>query len=142
MLSFYKKYYKTVFDIALIVLTVYIFMLMFSYLYRIATPIFLAFIIFAAIEPLAKLLHRKGLKKSIASGISVLLFIIVILGALAGIGVIFTNQMISLSQKLPAYSVAIQEQMAQTADYLHTKWNALPPGVADKSKEYAAKLQT
>jgi sporulation integral membrane protein YtvI len=140
MLSFYKKYYKTVFDIALIVLTVYIFMLLFSYLYRIATPIFLAFLIFAAIEPLAKLLHRKGLRKSIASGISILLFVLVILGALVGIGVIFTNQIINLSQKLPDYSVTLQEQIAQIADYLHTKWNALPAGVADKSKEYAASI--
>jgi sporulation integral membrane protein YtvI len=140
MLSFYKKYYKTVFDIALIVLTVYIFMLLFSYLYRIATPIFLAFLIFAAIEPLAKLLHCKGLRKSIASGISILLFVIVILGALVGIGVIFTNQIINLSQKLPDYSVTLQEQIAQAADYLHTKWNALPAGVADKSKEYAANI--
>ena len=63
MRSFYKKYYKTAFDIALMVLTVYLFMLAFSFLYKIATPVFLAFVIFAVIEPLAKFLHRKGMKK-------------------------------------------------------------------------------
>jgi sporulation integral membrane protein YtvI len=137
MLSFYKKYYKTVFDIALIVLTIYIFMYLFSYLYRIATPIFLSFLIFAAIEPLARLLHRRGLKKSLASAISILLFILIILGALVGIGIVFTNQISSLSDKIPIYADILQQQIALTADYLHTKWNALPAGVADKSKEYA-----
>jgi sporulation integral membrane protein YtvI len=140
MLSFYKKYYKTVFDIALILLTIYLFMYLFSYLYRIATPIFLAFIIFAAIEPLARLLHRKGLKKSIASAISILIFIIVILGALAGLGIVFVNQITSLSLKIPGYADILQQQIAINADYLHTKWNALPSGVADKSKEYAGTI--
>jgi sporulation integral membrane protein YtvI len=137
MLSFYKKYYKTVFDIALIVLTIYIFMYLFSYLYRIATPIFLSFLIFAAIEPLARLLHRKGLKKSLASAISILLFILIILGALFGLGIVFINQISSLSDKIPGYADILQQQIALSADYLHTKWNALPAGVADKTKEYA-----
>jgi sporulation integral membrane protein YtvI len=137
MLTFYKKYYKTVFDIALIVLTIYIFMYLFSYLYRIATPIFLSFLIFAAIEPLARLLHRKGLKKSLASAISILLFILIILGALVGLGIVFINQISSLSDKIPGYANTLQQQIALSADYLHSKWNALPAGVADKTKEYA-----
>jgi sporulation integral membrane protein YtvI len=140
MLSFYKKYYKTVFDIALILLTIYIFMYLFSYLYRIATPIFLAFIIFAAIEPLARLLHHKGLKKSIASAISILIFVLVILGALFGLGIVFINQITSLSLKIPVYADILQQQIALNADYLHTKWNALPSGVAEKSKEYAGTI--
>ena len=70
MMSFYQKYYKTVFDLALIVLTVYLFMFLFSYLYKIATPIFLAFMIFAMIEPLANWLNRRGMKKSLASAIT------------------------------------------------------------------------
>ena len=40
MLSFYRKYWRTAFDIALIILTVWLIMYLFSYLYRIATPIF------------------------------------------------------------------------------------------------------
>lgn len=140
MLSFYKKYYKTVFDIALIVITIYIFMFLFSYLYRIATPIFLAFVIFAAIEPLAKLLHRKGMKKSIASAISILLFILVILGSMVLLGIVFTTQISSLAYKIPDYAVILQHQIAQNADYLHSKWNALPAGVTDKGKDYSATI--
>jgi sporulation integral membrane protein YtvI len=140
MLSFYKKYYKTVFDIALIVLTIYIFMYLFSYLYRIATPIFLALIIFAAIEPFARLLHRKGIKKSLASAISIILFVLIILGALVGLGIVFTGQISNLADKIPDYAKVLQQQIAVTADYLHSKWNALPPDVAEKSKGYAEKI--
>jgi len=140
MLNFYKKYYKTVFDIALIAITVYIFMFLFNYLYKIATPIFLALIIFAAIEPLARFLHRKGVKKSIASAISILLFILIILGVLAGIGIIFTQQMYSLAQNLPAYTNILQQQISLNLDYLHQKWNALPVDIANKSEGYLAAL--
>ena len=97
MLSFYKKYSKTAFDIALIILTVFLIMWVFSYLYKIAAPIFLAFIIFMAIEPLAKFLHRRKIKKSIATAISILIFTIVILGILIGAGVVFVTQIDTLT---------------------------------------------
>jgi sporulation integral membrane protein YtvI len=139
MLSFYKKYYKTVFDIALMLLTVYLFMLLFSYLYRIATPIFLAFVIFAAIEPLAKALNRRGMKKSVATAISMLLFILIILAALIGLGIIFVSQINSIQKLIPSYTYNLQDQIAQNADYLKGKWDNLPVDLADRIKEYGAR---
>ena len=59
MLTFYKRYWRTAFDIGLIVLTVFLIMWSFSFLYKIATPIFLAFIIYWMIEPLARFLPQK-----------------------------------------------------------------------------------
>jgi sporulation integral membrane protein YtvI len=140
MISFYQKYWRTAFDIALIILTVYLFMLLFSYLYRIATPIFLAFVIYMVIEPLARFLHRKGLRKTIATSISTLLFILVILGALAGAGVIFTNQIINFMNKIDDYKVVFQDQIVERVSDLEVRFKALPPGVVDKSKEYASTL--
>ncbi|RAV19032.1 sporulation integral membrane protein YtvI [Paenibacillus contaminans] len=136
MLSFYKKYYKTVFDIALIGLTIYLFMLLFSYLYKLATPIFLALLIFAMIEPLAKRLNRRGVKKSIATAISMLVFMLVVLGILIGAGIIFTSQTINLVDKIPRYQQILQEQIVIHADYLRSKWEALPPDISDKVREY------
>lgn len=145
MLTFYKKYYKTVFDISLIILTVYLFMYLFSYLYQIATPIFFAFIIYAAIEPLAKFLNRRGIKKTIASAISILLFISVILGVLVGAGFIFTNQMYALVEKLPSYQEAFIEQFSQNAIYLQNKLAALPvlpADLAEKSRDIVGAVTT
>ena len=137
MLSFYKKYYRTVFDIGLMMLTVYLFMLAFSYLYRIATPIFLAFVIFAIIEPLAKFLNRRGMKKSIATAISTLLFICLILVLFIGLGAIFTTQIYSLSQKIPDYAQILQNTIVDNAAYLQSKLDAIPDDVVDKAREYS-----
>ena len=95
MLSFYRKYWRTAFDIALIVLTVYLILFAFSYLYRIATPIFLSFIIFMFIEPPARWMNRWAFESN-ASGISVLLFTIVIVGLFVGAGYIMTTQITDL----------------------------------------------
>lgn len=137
MISFYKKYYKTAFDIALMLLTVYLFMLLFSYLYRIATPIFLAFVIFAAIEPLAKILNRRGMKKSAATAISMLLFILIILSVLIGLGVIFVSQISNIQNLIPLYSKTLQEQIIANADELRQRWDTLPPDLTERIKQYA-----
>ncbi|TMV48509.1 sporulation integral membrane protein YtvI [Paenibacillus mesophilus] len=137
MLSFYKKYYKTVFDIGLMALTIYLFMLAFSYLYRIATPIFLALAIFAIIEPFARFMHRKGLKKSIATTISTLVFILIILGVLIGAGAIFTAQIYQLIQKIPVYAKTLQEQIFNNMGYWESKLDAIPEDWLAKAKEYS-----
>lgn len=62
MLPLYKKYWRTAFDIGLIVLTVYLIMLIFSKLYQIAAPVFLSFLVFLIIEPFSKFLHRRGFR--------------------------------------------------------------------------------
>jgi sporulation integral membrane protein YtvI len=140
MMSFYKKYYKTVFDIALMLFTVYLFMLLFSYLYRIATPIFLALLIYAAIEPLAKFLNRKGIKKSLATAISMMLFIIIILAVLVGLGAIFATQLDNIKGLIPTYSTNFQDQVVENTNYLKQKWDNLPPELADRIIEYSSKV--
>ncbi|MCP3772109.1 sporulation integral membrane protein YtvI [Paenibacillus sp. MZ04-78.2] len=141
MISFYRKYYKTIFDIALLVLTVYLFMFVFSYLYRIATPIFLAFVIYMIIEPFARFLHRRGIKKAIASAISTMIFVLVILGAITGAGVIFTSQIVSLKDKLPEYTSVLTREIAKQTDTLQDRFGTLPTeDIVNKAKEYSAEI--
>jgi sporulation integral membrane protein YtvI len=141
MLTFYKKYWKTAFDIALIVLTVFLIMWTFSFLYNIAAPIFLGFIIFAIIEPFAKFMNKRGIKKSIATAISVLVFTLIILSLLVGAGVIFVQQTSSLLLKLPTYTNILQNQIILKTEYLQDKIAGLSPelveDITDKAKEYA-----
>lgn len=140
MISFWRKYWRTAFDIAVLLLTIYVFMLLFSYLYRIATPIFLSFIIFLIIEPLAKFLHRRGLKKSVATAISTLLFVLVILGVATGAGILLVTQTANLSVKFADYTKVLQEQIAHRADELSTRYQELPKDVTDNIKTYVGKL--
>ncbi|WP_217594830.1 sporulation integral membrane protein YtvI [Cohnella sp. GbtcB17] len=132
MLSLYQKYWRTAFDIALVVLTVWLIMFAFSYLYKIATPVFLSFIIFLCIEPLARRLHKLGIRKAIASGISVLLFTGVLLAALAGIGFMFYHQTSELVEKLPKYQDQVQAQIQSITAEIQQRSDSLPDGLADK----------
>ncbi|MDF2964236.1 MAG: permease [Paenibacillus sp.] len=140
MIAFYRKYWKTVFDIGLLLLTVYLFMLLFSYLYRIATPIFLAFAIYLIIEPFARFLHRRGLGKSLASAISTLVFVLIILGAMTGLGVIFTSQILNLKDRLPEYSAILQNQLISKTAFFHNRIEALPDDVVQKMTEYTTQI--
>ncbi|MBN3525742.1 AI-2E family transporter [Paenibacillus apiarius] len=136
MISFYQKYWRTAFDIALLALTVYLVMYTFSFLYSIAAPIFLAFIVFMLIEPFAAFLNRCGVKKAIASAISVLLFILIILGALFGLGFIFLKQAAELQERLPQYVGAIQREFVNITTFLTHKYETLPPEVTSRLNEY------
>ncbi|OPA80427.1 sporulation integral membrane protein YtvI [Paenibacillus selenitireducens] len=140
MLPFYKKYWKTAFDIGLIILTVYLTMSLFSYLYKIATPIFLSFIIYLIIEPLAKFLHRRGIKKAIASAISVLVFILLLLSVFFGLSVILIAQISSLIDKLPDYSDAFKGTLNTIIIDFQHKANLLPPDVLANINKYLGSM--
>lgn len=140
MFSFYRKYYKTALDIGLIILTVLLIMWIFSYLYKIAAPIFIAFIIFAIIEPFANFLHRKKVKKSLATAISISLFLLIIVGILVGAGFLFVIQVSNLIDKIPTYSTIIKEEMVNFAAYVQTQIDALPDSVVEKTEQFTAWL--
>lgn len=149
MFELYKKYWRTAFDIGIIVLTVWLVMFVVSYLYKIATPVFLSFIIFIFIEPLAKRLHRIGMRKAIASGISVLVFVLVMLAILAGLGFIFYNQIDQLSNRLPVYQhlltnqlTSITEQLRKHSDKLPADWTEKMTDVVNKVTKFGTDLAT
>ncbi|WP_379160305.1 AI-2E family transporter [Paenibacillus sp. sgz5001063] len=136
MLPLYKKYWRTFFDVGLVVLTVYLVMLAFSMLYRLAAPVFLSFFVFLLIEPLARFLNRRGMAKPFASAISVILFLIVLLGVLFGAGLLITMQALQFQDDLPRYTYIVQQQFAETTTYLQHKVDALPPDLTDKINGY------
>ncbi|WP_341281824.1 sporulation integral membrane protein YtvI [Paenibacillus sp. FSL H8-0537] len=136
MLPFYKKYWRTAFDIALIALTVYLIMFAFSHFYQLATPIIFSFVIFMCIEPLARRLNKIGIKKSIASGISILLFSILILSAFSGLGYIISKQGSEFLDKLPEYQAILVEQVELSTSQVQNKIQALPPELVAQITEY------
>ncbi|KWX80870.1 permease [Paenibacillus riograndensis] len=136
MLPLYKKYWRTIFDIGLVVLTVYLVMLAFSTVYRLAAPVFLSFFVFLMIEPLARFLNRRGMAKPFASAVSVILFLVVLLGVLFGAGLLITMQALKFQDDLPRYTYIVQQQFAETTNYLQHKVEALPPDLTDKINGY------
>jgi sporulation integral membrane protein YtvI len=136
MLPLYKKYWRTFFDIGLVVLTVYLVMLGFSKLYQLAAPVFLSFFVFLLIEPLARFLNRKGLGKPFASAISVLLFLIILLGVLFGSGLLIATKALQFSDSLPEYTKMLQMHFKETTTYLQHQIDALPPDLTTKINGY------
>ncbi|CAG5092185.1 Sporulation integral membrane protein YtvI [Thermobacillus xylanilyticus] len=134
MITFYKRYWRTAFDIALIALTVWVIMYVFSFLYKIAAPVFMSFLIFACIEPLAKRLNRIGIKKAIASAISVLFFTLVILGAFIGAGVLLTYEIMEFVDRLPDYQTIFTEEATYWIAWLQSRIDLLPEGVVQQSQ--------
>ncbi|CAM3982132.1 sporulation integral membrane protein YtvI [Cohnella lubricantis] len=149
MFELYRKYWRTAFDIGIIALTVWLVMFVVSYLYHLATPVFLSFLIFVCIEPLAKWLNRLGLRKPIASGISILVFVLVLLAVLAGLGVIFYMQIDQLSKKLPEYQqslthqvTSITEELRKHSDKLPADWTEKLSTAIDKVTQFGTELAT
>lgn len=136
MLPFYKKYWRTAFDIGLVILTVYLTMLLFSYLYKLATPIFLSFVIYLIIEPFAKFLYRRGMKKSIASAISVVIFVLLLLSVFFGLGVVLVSQITGLINKLPTDSDTFRTVINNFVIQIQDKVNLLPPDLLAKVNNY------
>ncbi|MEK4119981.1 AI-2E family transporter [Paenibacillus sp. FSL W8-0919] len=136
MLPLYKKYWRTAFDIGLIVLTVYLIMFIFSKLYQIAAPVFLSFLVFLIIEPFSRFLHRRGLPKPFAAAISVLLFLLIILGILFGAGAIIVSQFLHLQDNLPDYTRTLQRHFSETVLFLQNKLEALPPDLTLRLNGY------
>lgn len=136
MLPLYKKYWRTFFDIGLLVLTVYLVMLVFSKLYQLAAPVFLSFFVFMLIEPLARFLNRRGLGKPFASAISVLLFLVLLLGSLFGAGLLIAAQVIHFSDNLHHYTYVAQQHFMETTTWLQQKIANLPPDLTDKLNGY------
>ena len=101
-------------------------MWLFSVLYNIAKPIFYSFIIFMCIEPLAKRLNKWGLKKSIASAISAVLFILVVLGLVGALIIVATIQGIELVNLLPQYQEQFTTEVNKWLHYFQDKMNQLP----------------
>jgi hypothetical protein len=51
----------------------------------------------------------------------------------------FTSQLLSLANKMPQYQQALQVHIANNADYLQARVEALPPDLAEKFKEFTEK---
>ncbi len=142
MLHFYRKYWRTAFDIALIALTVYLIMYAFSFVYRIATPILLAFVIFYFIEPIAQFLHRRRISKPAAAAAAILFLIVIILAVLVGLGAVVTTQVIGLQSSIVTNAQVIQTELVRWIHYIQDRAAALPPESSEQITGYLENITT
>lgn len=142
MLTFYKKYGRTIFDILLIAVTVYLFMYLFSAIYNIAKPVIFALIIYLLIEPLAKFLHRKGLKKVAATTLSTIIFIVVLILVIVLFGAILVNQIIDLSTNIPEYVEFLQIEIVNLFNTYSSQIDVISPDIIQSITDYISGLSS
>jgi len=130
--QFYRKYWRTAFDIALLALTVYLLMSLFSFVYRITAPILLALVIFYFMEPIAAALHRRKIKKSIAAAIAIMILLLIILLVFVGIGAVVATQAVGLIQAIERNSEMLQDRILQGIQVVQRQYNALPEGAVEQ----------
>lgn len=127
LILFYKKYWRTAMDIAFIALTIYLLMVSFRFVYEIAAPILLAFVLFWITEPFSQFLHRRKIKKTIAAALSMATFLFLLFSLLVGAGAMVTVQMIGLQKTIDNNAIVIQRQVFSLFEYAQKKIEALPP---------------
>lgn len=111
MIPFYKKYARTLLDVAVLIATAYLILRLIAYLYSVVEPLFWCLLVFICFEPMARFLHRHGLKKSFASAVSVvtlILFFTLLIGLLS---YLFVLQVVRFSSRLPVYTHAFSQQL-------------------------------
>lgn len=140
MYPLYKKYARTILDIALIALSVFLILFLFSLFYQIAAPIFFGLVIYIMIEPIATWLHRRGFQKPTASLISVLVFIVITASVLIIAGMVFALQIQQLSDSIVVNSTDFKASFMHNVEWLQSKFNGLPPEIVEQAQSYVSKL--
>lgn len=135
MLPFYKKYARTFFDLFLLGLTVYLCMLLGSFLFNLATPIFVGLFIYLINKPMIEFLCKKGLKRNLATNITIFSFISIILLSIFLFGVIIVNQIQHLSDVTPKYIEMFSSKFGHNLDDIQSKYEKLSDEQVEKYKE-------
>lgn len=140
MIEFYRKYSKTIFDIALLILTVLLFMYLFAVIFNVAKPVFVALLIYLLIEPAAKFLNRKlRIKKPVAATISLFLLVLLLFAFIITIGILIFTQLRDFSAKLPGYLEFLQtEANSLIEQYSHLLDNLSPDLVVNLTNYFAS----
>lgn len=142
LLDFYQKYFRTIFDIALIAITIYIALFIWSYIYQIAFPVLLAIVIAAIVRPLSKFLHKKGMKKktSVTTSLVIFIFTFVVIAVLAGALVV--TQLMNLYSEIPNYIDFFKNQALDKADFFKEQYDKIPPDMIQKGTEALENLSS
>lgn len=123
-------------------MTFFILIYIIKYLFSIALSIFIGILIFMMTEPMAKALHKRGMKKVVASSIAIIVFLAIIIGIGVTLGVIFTTGVNSLAHSLPIWAHSLEKNLTTQSNTYLERFNALPAGVILKIKEYIAQAAT
>lgn len=133
--EFYKQNFTKILNVLLAVFTFVIILFAFKYFYHIATSIVFALIMFAIFEPFAMFLHKKGIKKWIATSISTLSFFLFFVGFSVLFSAIIVNSVQEFSKSIPSYTNTVESFIFEQSENVLEKVDAIPEDTMDKVKD-------
>ena len=113
-------------------------MFLLDFTYSIAKPIFISFFIYLLIEPFASWLHKKVVKKSIASSISVIVLILLLAAFFGLTGAAIISEFIYFIKLTPDYIWGIQDTFSKEIVSLQQEISLFPPDIAANIRTFSA----
>ncbi len=139
---FYRKWSRTIIEVLLLLLTIFLLCWLFQKAFQVAAPIFIAIFIYILISPVLKFLGRKGMKLSIATPISMLFFIAIIFTVCFTIGAVLASQIEHLAVLAPKCINYLKDFSIEKFTLLQEKVSLIPPDVMVKIKDLGTTLGT
>lgn len=133
--DFYKNNFTKILNVVFAVFSLFLLVLAFKYFYSIAAPIVFGLVMFALFEPFAAYLHKKGIKKWIATGISTLSFFLFFVGFSILFSAIVLNFVQDLSKSIPTYAESFEKYVVAQSDTILEKVDAVPDDIMEKAKD-------
>ncbi|WEG14829.1 AI-2E family transporter [Pullulanibacillus sp. KACC 23026] len=140
MLTFYKRYARTVFDLVVLAITIYLFMWIGSFLFKLATPVIFGIIIYYINKPFIRFLSNRGVSRPISSLISIGLFALILIALFATIVLVIVDQILHLSHKIPQYADLFNHHFADNLSAVETRVNGLSPDTINSIKSEFANI--
>ncbi|MBE3594688.1 MAG: sporulation integral membrane protein YtvI [Candidatus Carbobacillus altaicus] len=140
MFEYYKRYARTIFDIGLLIFTVYALLYVFSFLFQIARPIFYALFLYMLIHPFVRVLTRRRIGRALATTIVVIGLVLILTSILILLAVILTKELTYFAQTLPEYMKFLQDQANMQATVWQKRLAQIPPEYIQEFQKYTGQL--
>lgn len=135
MFPFYKKYARTMFDISLIIFTIFMIMWLGSKIIAVTIPILFGLAIYFINKPVLEFLIRRKVKRNFATHIVYFLFILLVLGLLVLLGFVIVSQTQQLINIIPKHLDYFNDSFSSYLNYVQEKYNSLSPETINIMKD-------
>ncbi|QST02047.1 sporulation integral membrane protein YtvI (plasmid) [Pontibacillus sp. ALD_SL1] len=136
MLTFYKKFGRSFFDIILIGLTFLVGAFLFQQFISITAPICIAIVLYYILNPITTFFQKRGLKRWVASLFTTTIFCATMLAVLFTFGLALFAEVQSVINALPKYTKQAEELIINGVEYIQNQVENLPPETFESIKSY------
>jgi len=135
LIHYLKGHWKKILNVGLFIVALFIFfyLLKLSFLY--AAPIYFALAFYAIYRPFIRWLNKKGMSYKLATGISVTVISLIIVGLVGSLGTLLVFQAQNVAHNLPRWATGIEGSIHSYINTLKSQMNQVPDSVTENAKQ-------